>query len=45
MQPVDVAATYADVSDLAADTGFKPSTTIKQGIEQFVDWYKAYYNR
>lgn len=43
MQPGDVAATYADVSDLTADTGFKPSTSIKQGIQRFVDWYMDYY--
>jgi UDP-glucuronate 4-epimerase len=43
MQPGDVAATYADVSDLTADTGFKPSTSIKQGIGRFVDWYMDYY--
>lgn len=43
MQPGDVAATYADVSDLTADIGFKPSTSIKQGIQSFVDWYRVYY--
>lgn len=44
MQPGDVAATYADVDDLIADTGFKPSTTIEEGIGNFVDWYREYYN-
>ncbi len=43
MQPGDVPATYADVSDLIADTGFKPSTPIKKGIQNFVDWYMGYY--
>lgn len=43
MQPGDVPATYADVSDLTADIGFKPSTSIKQGIQSFVDWYMDYY--
>lgn len=43
LQPGDVPATYADVSDLMADTGFKPSTPVPQGIQQFVDWYLAYY--
>ena len=43
MQPGDVPATYADVNDLISDIGFKPSTSIDQGIENFVDWYKQYY--
>lgn len=45
LQPGDVPATYADVNDLIADTGFKPSTPIQQGIQNFIDWYLAYYNR
>lgn len=43
MQPGDVPATYADVSDLMADVGFAPSTPIEAGIQQFVNWYKQYY--
>jgi UDP-glucuronate 4-epimerase len=43
LQPGDVPATYADVSDLMADTGFKPSTPVPEGIQKFVDWYRAYY--
>ncbi|MFA9396905.1 MAG: NAD-dependent epimerase [Clostridiaceae bacterium] len=43
MQPGDVVKTYADVSDLEKDIGFKPSTTIEEGIGKFVDWYKEYY--
>ena len=43
LQPGDVPATYADISDLMADTGFKPSTSIEFGIQQFIDWYKEYY--
>ncbi|MEH0022892.1 MAG: NAD-dependent epimerase [Desulfobacter sp.] len=43
MQPGDVPATYADVDDLIADTGFKPSTPVPEGIQKFVDWYKSYY--
>ncbi|WP_019893998.1 NAD-dependent epimerase [Hydrogenovibrio halophilus] len=43
MQPGDVPITYADVDDLMADTGFKPSTSIEDGIAKFVEWYKAYY--
>lgn len=43
MQPGDVPATYADVSDLMTDVGFAPSTPIETGIQQFVAWYKQYY--
>ncbi len=44
MQPGDVTATYADVDDLMRDVGFKPSTTIEEGIEKFVQWYQGYYH-
>ena len=44
MQPGDVKATYADIDDLTEATGFKPSTTIDQGIKKFVDWYMGYYH-
>lgn len=43
LQPGDVPDTYADVEALVADVGYKPSTTIEQGIERFVAWYKDYY--
>ena len=43
MQPGDVPATYADVSDLERDVGFKPDTSIEVGIKRFVEWYKSYY--
>lgn len=43
MQPGDVLRTYADVSDLEKDTGFKPSTSLEQGLSEFVRWYKDYY--
>ncbi len=39
----DVPATYADVDDLIKDVGFKPSTSIEEGIKKFVDWYQGYY--
>ena len=44
MQSGDVLATCADVCDLDAAIGFKPSTPLEQGIENFVAWYKEYYN-
>jgi UDP-glucuronate 4-epimerase len=43
IQPGDVPITYADISDLVADVGFKPHTSIEVGVQQFVDWYRAYY--
>jgi UDP-glucuronate 4-epimerase len=44
VQQGDVIATYADVEDLYAYIGFKPETTIQQGIDKFIDWYTTYYN-
>jgi UDP-glucuronate 4-epimerase len=44
MQPGDVAATIADVSDLTREVGFTPSTSIEQGIANFVAWYRDYYH-
>ncbi len=43
LQPGDVPATYADVDDLIRDVGFRPATTIEDGIQRFVDWYRSYY--
>ena len=43
LQPGDVPATYANVDDLMRDVGFKPETTIEQGIENFIRWYRDYY--
>lgn len=43
MQAGDVVATYADISDLQRDVGFNPSTSIEEGLEKFVRWYKEYY--
>ncbi|CAN8140115.1 hypothetical protein THIOSC13_1760006 [uncultured Thiomicrorhabdus sp.] len=42
-QAGDVPITYVDVEGLIADSGFKPSTSIEEGIGKFVDWYKYYY--
>ena len=44
LQPGDVPDTYADVADLVRDFDYKPTTTIKQGVAKFVEWYKNYYN-
>ncbi len=43
LQPGDVLDTFADVSDLMRDVGYKPETPIEQGIRNFVAWYKDYY--
>lgn len=43
LQPGDVPDTYADVEALVTDVGYKPNTTIEQGIERFVAWYREYY--
>jgi UDP-glucuronate 4-epimerase len=43
LQDGDVPETYADVDDLVKDVGFKPSTSIEEGIEKFVNWYLEYY--
>ena len=45
LQPGDVPDTYADVEALVQDVGYKPNTTIEQGIEKFVAWYNAYYKQ
>lgn len=43
MQPGDVPATWADVSDLEADLGYKPATPIQEGVNKFVAWYREFY--
>ena len=43
MQPGDVLRTYADISDLEMDIGFRPSTGIEEGLGKFVKWFREYY--
>lgn len=43
MQPGDVYQTFADTADFEKDFGFKPTTTIKEGLSNFSKWYKKYY--
>ncbi len=43
MQPGDVPVTYADTSALERDFGFKPSTSLRDGLRAFARWYKEYY--
>jgi UDP-glucuronate 4-epimerase len=44
IQPGDVPSTYADVSGLIEDFGYKPKTSIEEGINKFVDWYLEFFN-
>ncbi|MEW8428309.1 MAG: NAD-dependent epimerase/dehydratase family protein, partial [gamma proteobacterium symbiont of Ctena orbiculata] len=43
LQDGDVVATYADVSDLIADTGYKPDTRLETGVAEFAHWFLEYY--
>lgn len=44
MQPGDVYQTYADIKELENDFGFRPKTTIEEGIGKFTNWYREHYN-
>lgn len=43
MQPGDVPVTYADTSALEQDYGYKPATSLRQGLRKFAEWYKQFY--
>ena len=43
MQPGDVPVTYADTRALERDMGYRPTTTLKEGLRKFAEWYKEYY--
>ena len=43
MQPGDVPITYADTTVLQRDFGFRPSTTLREGLRKFAEWYKDFY--
>ena len=43
MQPGDVPITYADTSELEKDFGYKPSTSLREGLRKFAEWYKDFY--
>lgn len=43
MQPGDVPVTYADTSDLERDFGFRPTTSLRDGLRKFAEWYKEFY--
>ena len=44
MQPGDVPVTYADTTPLERDFGFKPDTSLRDGLRKFAQWYKEFYN-
>ena len=44
LQPGDIQDTYADVDDLVAEFDYKPSMDVKQGIANFVKWYREFHN-
>jgi UDP-glucuronate 4-epimerase len=44
MQPGDVRETFADIEPLRRDFGYEPKTTIAEGVQHFVAWYRAYHN-
>ena len=44
MQPGDVVATFADVSELEHDFDFRPTTSLREGLRRFARWYKEFYS-
>ena len=45
LQPGDVPDTYANVNDLVSDFGYKPATSVEEGVASFVRWYRSYYSQ
>lgn len=43
-EPLDVEVTYSDTSSLEKDFGYRPTTTLQEGLRKFVEWYKEFYN-
>ena len=43
LQPGDVVETWADMDDLVRDFGYRPGTSIEEGMRKFVEWYREYY--
>jgi len=43
LQPGDVPDTSAEVSELMTDTGYRPDTSVEEGVKRFVEWYRGYY--
>jgi UDP-glucuronate 4-epimerase len=45
MQAGDVPATWADVSDLSNELGYKPTTAVKEGVRNFIEWHNSYFGK
>ena len=45
LQLGDVPETSADIEDLVSDVGYRPATTVEEGVRRFVDWYLEYYGQ
>ncbi|MER8446478.1 capsular biosynthesis protein CpsI, partial [Mesorhizobium sp. M1066] len=45
LQPGDVPDTFADTSALEQAVGYRPTTTVTEGVGRFVEWYQAYFGR
>lgn len=45
MQPGDMPDTFADIGDLTADLGYRPTVSVRDGIARFVEWYLGFYGR
>jgi UDP-glucuronate 4-epimerase len=45
LQAGDVPDTFADVSDLVQDVGYKPATPVEEGVRRFIEWYVGYYGK
>jgi UDP-glucuronate 4-epimerase len=43
LQPGDVPSTYADTTSLEQDFGYKPKTTVREGVSRFIDWYLSFF--
>ena len=44
LQDGDVVATYADIDDLVAEVGYRPDTQLEEGVENFANWFREYYD-
>ena len=44
MQPGDVKATYADVSELVEAVGYRPQVSLEEGMGRFIEWYRSFYS-
>lgn len=45
LQPGDIPASHADVSDLIEDLGYQPNTPIQVGLDKFIDWYLEFFGK